>query len=156
MIEFGDLLGPGSVHFGIRAETKKSLFKELSVLAAPCVGAEPRDIRTELNKREKLGSTGFGEGVALPHAQFDSLDRPTGLFLRLAQPVDYDSVDGIPVDCVFALFSPREDGAAHLRALAQVSRRFRDGDFVAKLRGARSEDALYALLTDDHAAADAA
>ncbi|MCA1749829.1 MAG: PTS sugar transporter subunit IIA [Parasphingopyxis sp.] len=155
MREFGDLLGPGSVHFGIRVDGKKGLFKELSVLASPCVGAEPRDILAQLARREQLGSTGFGDGVGLPHAQFDSLDRPTGVFLRLARPVDYDSADDIPVDCVFALFSPREDGAAHLRALAQVSRRFRDEDFVAKLRGARSEDALYALLTD-YAAADAA
>lgn len=154
MSEFEDLLGPGSVHFGIRAENKKALFRELSVLASPCVGAEPRDILAELGKREKFGSTGFGDGVALPHAQFDSLDRPTGIFLRLRRPVDYDSADDMPVDCVFALFSPREDGAAHLRSLARVSRRFRDEEFVAKLRGARSEDALYALLTD-HAAADA-
>lgn len=155
MTEFGDLLGPGSVHFGVRAETKKALFKELSVLASPCVGAEPREIVNELARRERLGSTGFGDGVALPHAQFDSLDRPTGIFLRLKRAVDYHSADNIPVDCLFALFSPREDGAAHLRALAHVSRRFRDEGFVAKLRGARSEDALYALLTD-HAAVDAA
>ena len=154
MTEFGDLLGPGSVHFGIRAENKKALFKELSVLAAPCVGAEPREIGKELTARERLGSTGFGDGVALPHAQFDTLDRPTGVFLRLKRAIDYDSADDLPVDCVFALFSPREDGAAHLRTLARVSRRFRDAGFVAKLRGARSEDALYALLTDQ-AAVDA-
>lgn len=155
MSAFEDLLGPGSVHLGVRAESKKALFKELSVLASPCVGAEPRDILARMTRRERLGSTGFGDGVALPHAQFDSLDRPTGLFLRLESPVDYESVDSIPVDLVFALFSPHGDGAGHLRALAQVSRRFRDADFLAKLRGARSEDALYALLTD-FAAADAA
>ena len=155
MFEFENLLGPNSVYSSVKVADKRALFSELALLSAPHVGAEPAAIEKQLRDRERLGSTGFGQGVALPHGQFDTVDRPTGLFMRLTPPIVYKSVDGIPVDCVFALFSPDEDGAAHLRALAQVSRRFRCDDFVDKLRGARSDDALFALLAQAEAEAAA-
>ena len=109
------------------------------------------EVADGLAAREKLGSTGFGGGVAIPHARLPGLARVRGLFLRLAQPIEYKALDDAPVDLVFALLSPPDAGADHLKALAQVSRRLRDIGFVAKLRGAGSTDALYALFAADEA-----
>lgn len=152
MNEFEDVLDPESVFFGVQISNKKGLFKEIARHAAAIAGGGAKAVESLMAERERLGSTGFGGGIAIPHARLDWLDRPFGIFMRLARPIDYDSVDGLPVDCVFALFSPTGSGAAHLQALARISRRFRDEKFVAKLRGARSEDALYALLTNFEAA----
>ncbi|NNC72435.1 MAG: PTS transporter subunit EIIA [Sphingomonadaceae bacterium] len=152
MTDFDDLIGSETVSFGVPVSDKKQLFELIARMAAEHAGVPAPEAEAQLFDREKLGSTGFGDGVAIPHGRLDGIDRPFGLFLRLAEPVDYDSVDDVPVDCVFALFSPKDDGATHLRALARVSRQFRDSDFVAKLRGARSADALYALMTDLEAA----
>ena len=127
---------------------KKREIKSSSEKSNPYLQA----LEAQLNMREGLGSTGFGDGVAIPHGRIESLEKPFGVFVRLATPVDYDSVDDLPVDCVFALFSPEADGASHLRVLARISRRLRDSDFVAKLRGARSTDAVYALLANFEAA----
>jgi nitrogen PTS system EIIA component len=99
-----------------------------------------------LTERERLGSTGFGKGVAIPHGKVEGLSRVFGYFARLAQPIDFHAVDGMPVDLVFLLLSPPDAGADHLKALAQVSRMLRDRHTVDKLRGARSKDAIYALL----------
>lgn len=155
MTDFDDLLGSETVSFGVAVSDKKQLFELIARMAAERAGVPVSEAETQLFDREKLGSTGFGGGVAIPHGRLGGIDRPFGLFLRLAEAIDYDSVDDVPVDCVFALFSPEGDGATHLRALARVSRQFRDSDFVAKLRGARSADALYALL-NSFEAADAA
>lgn len=140
------------VFFQDSVETKAALFRLIAEKVAAIAGVEARLIEGELHGRETLGSTGFGDGIAIPHGRIATLEKPFGIFLRLQIPVDYDSVDDLPVDCVFALFSSHADGAAHLRSLAQVSRRLRDPDFVAKLRGARSTDAVYALLTSFEAA----
>ena len=110
------------------------------------LGAEQATILASLTEREQLGSTGLGQGVAIPHGKLDGLPRIYGLFARLAEPVDYKAIDGRPVDLVFLLLSPPDAGADHLKALATVSRVFRDRQTVAKLRGARSRDALFALL----------
>lgn len=155
MNDFDDFLGDSSVFYGTRAGSKKALFREIARRASAVAGIAPEIVERKLLEREKLGSTGFGDGIAIPHGKLDEIERPFGLFFRLAEPVDYDSVDDLPVDCVFALFSPSDNGVVHLQALAKISRRLRDRKFVAKLRGARSEDALYALLTD-YEAADAA
>jgi PTS system nitrogen regulatory IIA component len=155
MTVLDNLLGPGSIVFGVSANDKKALFRFIANRAAEIANADPQTVLDELEKRERLGSTGFGEGIAIPHGRIDTLERPFGLFIRLAQPVDFDSADNMPVDCVFAVFSPEEDGAAHLQALAQVSRSMRDRELIAKLRGARSEDALFALLTTIEAASAA-
>lgn len=148
MIDLGDILTLDAVSHGARPASKKALLRTIVDLAASVTGLDAAAIEAPLRAREKLGSTGFGRGIAIPHAQLDELDRVHGLTLRLAASVDYDSVDGMPVDLVFALFSPRHSGAGHLKALAQVSRMLRNEAFVAKLRGARSSDALLALLTD--------
>ena len=110
------------------------------------LGLDARHVAERLADRERLGSTGFGGGVAIPHGKVDGLDRVVGLFAKLAQPIEFAAIDDMPVDLVFLLLSPPEAGADHLKALARVSRRLRDRAFVAKLRGAGSADALYALF----------
>ena len=146
MVDLSDLLRPEAVFTGVAAVSRKALLQQLGQLAAPLIGVDPRAVTDSLAERERLGSTGFGGGVALPHARLDALQTPVGLFARLAHPIDFDAVDDGPVDLVFALFSPSPGGAEHLKALARVSRRLRDRAFLAKLRGAGSPDALYALF----------
>jgi nitrogen PTS system EIIA component len=151
MIEF-EFPSPAFVIFADAVENKAALFRMIANNAARIADVHPTEIETQLLSREKLGSTGFGDGVAIPHGRIDALEKPFGMFVRLNTPVDYESVDDLPVDCIFALFSPEADGAAHLQALARISRRLRDGEFVAKLRGARSTDAVFALLANFEAA----
>ncbi|MFV0624187.1 PTS sugar transporter subunit IIA [Sphingomonas sp. ac-8] len=146
MIDFSDLLTPDRVLAGVSAANRKALFQQLGTVVATVPGLEPRAACELLVARERLGSTGFGNGIATPHARIENLDRVVGVFVRTQKPIDFAAVDDLPVDLVFALFSPPE-GSEHLKALARVSRALRDADFRAKLRGAGSSDALYALLT---------
>ncbi len=135
MNDFSDLLRHDTVLAGVTAANKKTLFQ---ALAAACRGPAGRDAKIlaeVLLEREKLGSTGFGGGVAIPHGKLEGLTQIVGVFARLAQPVDFQAVDDMPVDLVFAMFSPADAGSAHLKALARISRRLRDKGFVAKLRG---------------------
>jgi len=148
MTDLSDLLRLDAVQTGVGATSKKQLFAYLAQLAGGPLGLDPKGVADKLAERERLGSTGFGNGVAIPHARLPGLTGVTGAFLRLAQPIDFQAVDGLPVDLVFALVSPVEAGADHLKALARVSRRLRDLPLLAKLRGAGSRDALFALLSD--------
>lgn len=143
---------PASVVFAEAVNSKEALFRLIAKHAADIADCDPRMIVAELVARESLGSTGFGDGVAIPHGRIAGLEKPFGIFLRLDNSVDYDSVDDLPVDCVFALFSPKSEGTGHLQALARISRHLRDAEFVAKLRGARSTDAIHALMTTFEAA----
>ena len=115
--------------------------------AAKRTGVAAKDILASLNDRERTGSTGYGGGVAIPHGRVEGLAYSFGYFARLTAPVDFQAVDNLPVDLVFLLLSPPDAGADHLKALATVSRTLRDRATVAKLRGARSKDALFALLS---------
>jgi nitrogen PTS system EIIA component len=142
-----DMLTPGAVAVGLSVTNKKSLFQHFGALAEREHGLLATDIVDRLTERERLGSTGFGNAVAIPHGKIEGLDHIVALFARLAQPIDFQSIDQIPVDVVFCLLSPPDSGADHLKALAQVSRWLRDPLFVAKLRGAASNDAVFALLT---------
>jgi nitrogen PTS system EIIA component len=146
MDDFSDMLAPDGVHHDLAAPSKKALFQTLASLAARQVGLDAKHIADRLGERERLGSTGFGGGVAIPHGKIDGLDRVVGIFAKLAQPIDFAAIDGAPVDLVFLLLSPPDAGVEHLKALARVSRRLRDRAFVAKLRGAGSADALFALF----------
>ncbi|WP_298685770.1 PTS sugar transporter subunit IIA [uncultured Sphingomonas sp.] len=146
MDDFSDLLPPHAVFHDLAASSKKALFQSLSGLAERQLGLTGRDVAKRLADREKLGSTGFGGGVAIPHGKIDGLPRVVGLFAKTAQPIDFAAIDGLPVDLIFLLLSPTDAGVEHLKALARVSRRLRDRGFVAKLRGAGSADALYALF----------
>lgn len=146
-----DILDLDAVRPRLPAGSKKTLFQQLATLAAASVSGEAATILECLNAREKAGATGFGAGTAIPHCRHDGLSRVRGFFVRLAEPVDYGAMDGEPVDLVFMLLSPVDAGVTHLKALAAVSRLLRDKDMAGKLRGARSSDALYALLAGDEA-----
>ncbi|MCW3834884.1 PTS sugar transporter subunit IIA [Sphingomonas canadensis] len=147
MTDLSDLLTPDAVVDGIVAGNRKTLLQQLGALAERVYGQSAREVTERLAAREKLVSTGFGGGIAIPHARMEALPRVMGLFARLEKPVEFAAVDDLPVDLVFVLLSPSGAGAEHLKALARVSRRLRDRGFAAKLRGAGSRDALYALLT---------
>lgn len=151
MTDLSDLLLPETVIERVVAANKKALFQQLATAAAQAYGLDAALVADSLVKREKLGSTGFGGGIATPHGKLPGLTHVVGVFARLQQPIDFQAVDDLAVDIVFMLLSPPDAGAEHLKALARVSRRLRDRGFVAKLRGAGSRDALYALLTADEA-----
>jgi nitrogen PTS system EIIA component len=146
MDNLSDLLGPDAVTTDVAVPNKKALLQQLAQAAARLTGVDGKHVLERLVERERLGSTGFGGGIAIPHGKIDGLDRVVGLFARLSEPVDFQAIDGMPVDLVFLLLSPPDAGVEHLKALARVSRRLRDRGFVAKLRGAGSNDALYALF----------
>lgn len=146
MNDLSAILADDSVSSGLNVTNKKSLFHQLGLRAGRRTGLDSKQISQALTERERLGSTGFGKGVAIPHGKIDGLGHVFGYFARLREPIEFQAVDGMPVDLVFLLLSPPDAGADHLKALAQVSRSLRDRETVAKLRGARSKDALYALL----------
>src|SRR5688500_18734974 len=146
MTELSDLLTPEAVLAGLGAANKKTLFQQLGTAAARAYGVDAKLVTERLGEREKLGSTGFGGGIAIPHGKLEGLKRVAGVFVRLDHPVDFAAIDDLPVDLVFMLLSPVGAGAEHLKALACVSRKLRDRNFAAKLRGAGSPDALFALL----------
>jgi nitrogen PTS system EIIA component len=148
MDEFSDILAPGAVFSGLAVPNKKALFQQLAATAGDLTGIDPRLIVTRLSERERLGSTGFGSGIAIPHGKIEGIDRVVGVFARLGSPIDFQAIDDMPVDLVFLLLSPPNAGVEHLKALSRVSRRLRDSAFVAKLRGAGSRDALYALFVE--------
>jgi len=146
MDDLADLLGPDAILSGLTVPNKKTLFQQLAATASRLTGADSRLIVERLVERERLGSTGFGGGVAIPHGKIDNLDHVVGVFAQLATPIDFQAIDDLPVDIAFLLLSPPDAGVEHLKALARISRKLRDKAFVAKLRGAGSHDALYALL----------
>src|SRR4051812_11090668 len=146
MNDISGLLTVDRIDEDLAAANKKGLIQQLASAASRRTGVPVKTIVSVLTDREKLGSTGFGGGVAIPHGKIEALDTVFGYFARLASPVDFQSVDGLPVDLVFLILSPPDAGAAHLKALAGASRALRDRSLAAKLRGARSRDALFALL----------
>jgi PTS system nitrogen regulatory IIA component len=145
-MDFTQFLDGDAVLADLPAANKKALFQALAHHAERTMGLPARDVLERLNERERLGTTGFGGGVAIPHGRLPGLDRIRAAFVRLDKSIDYGAIDDLPVDLVFMMLSPTEAGADHLKALAQVSRRLRDRSFVAKLRGAGSPDALFALF----------
>jgi PTS system nitrogen regulatory IIA component len=147
-MEIADLITPHGVVSQLRAATKKQALQELAKRGAAMTGLHERAIHEALMERERLGSTGIGMGVGIPHAKIAGLDSVCGLFARLERPIAFQAVDDQPVDLIFALLVPGNAGADHLTALALVSRLLRDRTVCEKLRGTRSADALYALLTD--------
>jgi len=150
-MEIEDLITPQSVIPRLRATSKKQLLQELAKRAAETTGLPERAIFDVLLERERLGTTGVGDGIAIPHGKLAQLNRLHGLFARLETAVDFDAVDDQPVDLVFLLLAPEGAGADHLKALARVSRLLRDRPTCEKLRGADKADALYALLTGSRA-----
>ena len=143
---------PDAVHFHLKANSKKHLLQRLSETLAAQAGVEASDVYDRLFEREKLGSTGLGAGIAIPHARFKDINKVYTVFATLDEAVDFDAIDEKPVDLVFALLAPQDAGADHLQALAAASRLLRSKEFCARVRGASSEDAVTALLIADDAA----
>ncbi|MFG1480759.1 PTS IIA-like nitrogen regulatory protein PtsN [Xanthobacter sp. V4C-4] len=142
-----DLLVPNAVFPMLRASSKKQVLQELAQQAALLVDRDQREIFETLLQRERLGSTGVGNGIAIPHGKLPNLGKLFGLFARLEKPIDFESLDGEPVDLVFLLLAPEAAGADHLKALARVARMLRDPDVVEKLRATRDAGLMYTLLT---------
>lgn len=147
-MEIVDLITPNSVIANLRVTSKKQALQELARYAANLTGEQERAIFDVLLERERLGTTGVGAGVAIPHGKLPGLKRLHGVFARLETPIDFESVDEQPVDLIFLLLAPESAGADHLKALARVSRLLRDREMCEKLRGSDTVDAIYALLSD--------
>lgn len=146
-MQIADLLVPESVFATVKAQNKKQLFQELSARAVGLVHMPERRIFEIVSEREKLGTTGVGQGIAIPHGRHDEIEKIVGLFARLNPPVEYDAIDHLPVDLVFMLFAPEGAGADHLKALARVSRLLRNQMVCAKLRAASNAGELFAILS---------
>jgi PTS system nitrogen regulatory IIA component len=155
-MNIGELLDRTAISARVSAANKKKALAVIAEIAARNFGLEPGNVLDALIEREAAGSTGVGHGVAVPHARLEGLQRMRGIFVRLEQPVEFESVDDQPVDLLFALFAPKNAGAEHLRALARVSRLLRQGELREQLRKARSADAVHALLVQDVSARPAA
>lgn len=147
MNSLDDLIPPGGVLYDIAAANKLSLLRQLSWHAASLTGHDPSVVYDLIAERERIGSTGFGSGTAIPHAKLSSLPGIVAVVAKLAAPVDFEALDGEPVDIVVLMLAPVGAGADHLKALARVSRILRDRDFVGKLRASPSAEAMLALLT---------
>jgi PTS system nitrogen regulatory IIA component len=142
-----DLLSPEAVIPSLRAATKKQVLQELSVKAAEVSGVPAREIFDALLHRERLGSTGIGDGIAIPHGKLAKIGAIFGVFARLERPVDFESLDGAPVDLIFLIITPEASGADHLKALACAARMLRDPGMVATIRATRDASALYSLVS---------
>jgi PTS system nitrogen regulatory IIA component len=148
MIDLSDLIRPDAVLPSLKAGSKKQVLQALAEKAAVITGRDERTILDLLVQRERLGSTGVGGGVAIPHARLPGIDHIVGMFAHLARPVDFESLDEQPVDLVFLMLAPENAGADHLKALARIARILRDHAVVARLRGSADRTALYAVLTE--------
>jgi PTS system nitrogen regulatory IIA component len=141
-----DLVAPNAILPALKVNSKKQAMQELSARAAELTGQNERAVLEILAQREKLGSTGVGNGIAIPHGKLPKLGRLFGLFARLERPIDIEALDGQPVDLCFLLLAPEAAGADHLKALARVARLLRDAEIARKLRESRDADAIYAVL----------
>lgn len=146
-MDLGDLAPAGRIFPALRVNSKKQLMQELAHRVAPQAGVAAREMLDALLEREQLGATAVGGGVAIPHCRMANLSSIYGAFARLESPVDFEAVDGAPVDVVFMLAAPTCAGADHLKALARVSRALRDAAICEKLRGAQDVAAIQALLS---------
>ena len=146
IMEIADLITPKSVILGLRATSKKQALQILSHRAASLVGLHERAIFDVLLEREKLGTTGVGAGVAIPHGRLGGLDTLIGVFAVLEKPINFEAIDERSVDLIFMLLAPEAAGADHLKALARISRLLRDETICEKLRGSDTVEAIYALL----------
>jgi nitrogen PTS system EIIA component len=142
-----DLLTPQAVMPALKVNSKKQALQELAARAAALCGRSDREVLDVLAQRERLGSTGIGNGIAIPHGKLPKLERLFGVFARLDRPIDFEALDGQPVDLLFLLLAPEAAGADHLKALARVARLLRDPEVARKLRESRDAEAIYMVLT---------
>ena len=148
-MDIGELLDPGAITLKVHASSKRQALTIVAEIAARHVDATAADVAAKLMARERLGSTGVGHGVAVPHARLKGLERMHGVFVQFDAPIEFGAVDDQPVDLIFALLAPADHPAEHLRALAKVSRVLRQADLREQLRQAKSPDAVRALLVRD-------
>lgn len=146
-----DLLQQDAIIPALKVNSKKQLLQELAAKAAKLTGIAEREIFDVILQRERLGSTGVGNGIAIPHGKLNSISSIKGIFARLETPIDFEALDEQPVDLVFLLLAPEGAGADHLKALSRIARVLRDQDLVTKLRASDSATALYTFLNEDHA-----
>ena len=151
-MDISNLINMDAIFPQLKVSSKKQLLQELGNIAKIKIKKPVQEIATILMERERLGSTGVGYGVAIPHGRFTELDKIFGVFAKLEKPVNYDALDNQPVDLVFLLLVPEKAGASHLKALAKISRILRDQTVCEKLRGADSGDAIYAILNSANVA----
>jgi len=156
MSSLSDLLLPNAIVARARWQGKKQVLSEMSGMMARALGLDPREVHEAVLERERLGSTGVGEGVAIPHARIESLARPVGGFVRLLEAADFEAIDERPADLIFMLLAPTDAGADHLRALARAARLFRQERIRDALRAAQTEEAVLAILSPDTISTDAA
>lgn len=150
-MEINDLISLEAIVANLRATSKKQALQDLARRAADVTGEPERAIFEVLIERERLGTTGVGNGIAIPHGKLPGLARLYGFFARLETPIDFDAIDEQPVDLICLLLAPESAGADHLKALARVSRLLRDRSICEKLRGSDTAEAIYALLTESTA-----
>jgi nitrogen PTS system EIIA component len=150
-MKISDFLLPADVMLDVRESDKSRLLRQLSAQAAAEVGLDPKEVSTQISKREELGSTGVGNGVALPHARLRGLKAPFGLLARMRHAVDFQAIDDQPVDVVFLRLLPDAPDDAQLNALACVARTLRDAEILQRLRHAPDREALYRAITDSGA-----
>jgi PTS system nitrogen regulatory IIA component len=155
-MQISDILAPQAVFQRVKAPTKKKLIMDIAGFAASLAALDTDKVFDALWQREKLGSTGMGHGIAIPHARLSKLDKIVGLFVHLEHPIDFEAIDSAPVDLVFALLTPADAGADHLKALARISRLMRSAAVCEKLRAANDRSQIYALLTEPTAGVHAA
>ncbi|WP_455474160.1 PTS IIA-like nitrogen regulatory protein PtsN [Bartonella sp. B30(2025)] len=150
-MNLSELIAPEAIIPALRANSKKQVLQILAEKAAELTGLNERVIFDIVLQREKLGSTGLGSGIAIPHGKLPDINRIIGIFARLENPVDFEALDDEPIDLVFLLLAPENAGADHLKALSQIARVLRHSDVVQKLRNTRDTNALYALLIQNSA-----
>jgi PTS system nitrogen regulatory IIA component len=150
-MQIAELLKPESVVSDLKVSSKKQVLQELASRASKISGIQERTIFDTLLERERLGTTGVGNGVAIPHGKLSDISKLHGVFAKLDNPINFDSIDERPVDLVFLILAPEGAGADHLKALAKVSRLLRDESMCEKLRGSEDSEALYALFAEDDA-----
>ncbi|MEP9398772.1 PTS IIA-like nitrogen regulatory protein PtsN [Mesorhizobium sp. KR2-14] len=150
-MDLSDLIEVQAIMPTLKANSKKQLLQLLAERAAAITGLTEREVFDTILQRERLGSTGVGNGIAIPHGKLAGVKRITGVFARLEAPVEFEALDDQPVDLVFLLLAPEGAGADHLKALSRIARVLRDPDTVAKIRGTRDASAIHALLADKQA-----
>ena len=152
-MDLGNLISRDGILPILAARSKKQVLQGLADQAGDMTGLDPRDVFETLLQRERLGSTGVGHGIAIPHGKISGLKHIVGLFAKLENPIDFDAIDDQPVDLVFALLAPESAGADHLKALARISRLLREPSAIDKLRKTADKMGIYAVLTEPAAAA---
>jgi PTS system nitrogen regulatory IIA component len=147
-MDLADLIAPEAVYPSLKAKTKKQALQDVAQRAAVLTGLDAREIFDTLLQRERLGSTGVGRGIAIPHGRMPGLPSIVSVFARLDEPIDFEALDNEPVDLIFLLLAPEHAGADHLKALARISRLLREPPTIERLRASRDRAALYSVLTE--------